>query len=146
MSETESRQIAVLGRELTEDADGLDQLPLNELESITDLDNVSVVSNVAGGGTKMDDGHSRRGGLSIGMDVPHNIVTELLLLLGGILEVDIVQLGAHLLELLVAYLNAKLLLGSSQSSPKLAPRGKLHGGGPNKGHLLGGISKVGSEV
>ena len=113
VSKAKGRQVAVLGSELAENADGLDQLALNELESIADLDNVCVVSNVARGGTKMDDGHGRRGGLSIGMDVSHHIMTELLLLFGGILKVDIVQLGTHLLELLVANLNAKLLLGSS---------------------------------
>ena len=143
VSEAKGRQVAVLGSELTEDADGLDQLALNELESIADLDNISVVSNVARGGTKMNDGHGRRGSLSVGMDVAHDIVTELLLLLGGILKVDIVQLGTHLLELLVANLNAKLLLGGSESSPKLAPRGELHGRRPHKGHLLGGISRFG---
>lgn len=140
VGEAKRRQVAVLGSELTEDANGLDKLALNELESIADLDNVSVVSNVARGGTKMDDGHGRRGSLSVGMDVAHDIVTELLLLLGGILKVDIVQLGTHLLELLIADLNAKLLLGGGKSSPKLAPRSELHGRRPHKGHLFGGIS------
>lgn len=76
------------------------------------------------------------------MDVAHDIVTEFPLLLGGVLEVNVIKVVAHLLELLVADFDAEFLFGGRESGPKLAPRGELHGGRPNKGHLLGGVPGI----
>mmetsp|Transcript_78528 Transcript_78528/g.226980 ORF Transcript_78528/g.226980 Transcript_78528/m.226980 type:complete len:98 (+) Transcript_78528:128-421(+) len=74
------------------------------------------------------------------MDVTHHIMTELCLLLFCKIKINIIDFCSHFFQLLISDLKSKFLFGSGQSCPKLAPGGKLHGGRPNKGHFLGGIT------
>mmetsp|Transcript_44083 Transcript_44083/g.134213 ORF Transcript_44083/g.134213 Transcript_44083/m.134213 type:complete len:394 (+) Transcript_44083:457-1638(+) len=138
--ESERGKVPVLHGELLQDADRLYELPPYEDERVPNLNNVGVVPHVARRRAEVDDGHRRRRRLSEGVDVSHDVVAELPLLLGGKLKVDVVQLRAHLLELLVRYVDAELLLGGREGRPELPPRGKFHRRGPYERHFLRGVA------
>lgn len=61
--------------------------------------NYSVVSHVAGGGAEMDDGCSSGAAVCEGVDMSHNIMSELALLLSRHGEINIVFVTLHLLNL-----------------------------------------------
>ena len=141
MGEAEGSHGLVLVSELGEGVDASNQLLADDLHRLLDLDEVGVVADVAGGGTEMDDGHGLGDLLAPGVDVSHDIVAQELLLLGSALVVDVVDVGLHLLDLLVGDIETKLLLGSSESDPELSPCRELLGRRPDVRHLLGGITR-----
>lgn len=71
--------------------------------------NYSVVSHVARGGAEMDDGCSGGAAVCEGVDVRHDIVSELALLLRRHGEINIVLVALHLLDLAVGDWQAQSL-------------------------------------
>ncbi len=61
----------------------------------------SIVSHVAGGGAEVDDGSGSGAAVCEGVDVGHDIVPELALLLGRHCKVDVLFVALHLLNLSV---------------------------------------------
>lgn len=59
----------------------------------------SVIPDVAGGGTQVDDGRSRGAAVRKGVHVGHHVVPQLALLLGRHGEVDVLLVALHLLNL-----------------------------------------------
>lgn len=59
----------------------------------------SVVPHVAGGGTEVDDGSSSGAAVCEGVDVSHDVVPELALLLGRHDEVYVLFVALHLQNL-----------------------------------------------
>lgn len=62
-------------------------------------DNYSIVPHVAGGGTEVDDGSGSGAAVCEGVDVGHDIMPELALLLSRHGEVDVFFVAFHLLNL-----------------------------------------------
>jgi hypothetical protein len=60
-----------------------------------------VVSDVAGGGAEVDDGHGLGAHGAKGVDVGHDVVPHLLLLLLGHGKVDVIEMRTHLRQLLL---------------------------------------------
>lgn len=63
--------------------------------------NYSIVSHIAGGGAEVDDGSGGRAAVSEGVDVSHDVVPELTLLLRRHGEVDVLFVALHLQNLSV---------------------------------------------
>lgn len=61
--------------------------------------NYSIVSHVAGGGAEVDDGSGGGAAVCEGVDVSHDVVPELALLLSRHGEVDVLLVALHLLDL-----------------------------------------------
>ena len=78
----------------------------------------SVLSpHIAAGGSQVDDRHGIGTGLADGVDMGHHIVAQLLLVLGGLLVVDVVQVGLHLRNLRLGNRQAQLHLRPGKGYP-----------------------------
>ena len=116
------------------------QLVQHQVRGLANLDQIGVVAHIARGGAQVDDGHGLGAKLAKGVDVGHDIVSQLLLLGFGKLVVDVVNVSLHFGDLLVGNVQAQLLFSRGESNPKLSPGGKFHVRGPHIAHFLGGIS------
>ena len=94
-------------------------------QRVSDDDNIGIVSDIATGGSKMDDAPCFWTLLSKGVDVSHNVVLKDTLKLLGPFQIQILNVGLQLLYLLFSYGKTKLPLHLSQSHPELPPGGKL---------------------
>ena len=88
----------------------------------------------------MDDGLGLGAGLAEGEHMGHHVVPDLVLMRRGGGIVDVVNVLAHLLNLLVADGDAQLLLRLRQRDPQLAPGGKLVVVGKQTLHFVVGVS------
>ena len=59
-------------------------------------DQIGVVGHIAAGGAQMDDARRRRRGLAVGVHMRHHIMAHLALPPGGLLVVDIGDVGFQL--------------------------------------------------
>lgn len=103
VGETQARQVLVLLGEGRELVDHNGQLGDENVQTVTEEDEVGVVSAVARSSTPVDDSGSCWCDLSVGVNVGHDIVSSALLLLGGNLEFVVLDgdVGLHLLETLI---------------------------------------------
>ena len=139
--EAQGRKGLVLLREVAQSMDHTHKLAKDQVRGFTNLDQIGVVANVAGSRAQVDDRHRVRTQLAERMNVRHHVMSQLLLLRLGKLVVDVVDVGLHLIDLLVSDVQTQLLLGSRQSNPQLPPGGELHIRRPDIAHLLRGISR-----
>ncbi|MPN60940.1 hypothetical protein SDC9_208673 [bioreactor metagenome] len=100
MGEAEGGQGAILHREIGQVAHQGHQFAAQYLHTVAHLDKFGVVGDVAAGGAEVNDRHRLGAERAEHMDMAHHIVPELLLLGGGGLEIDVVEVGPHLIELL----------------------------------------------
>lgn len=117
VSETQSGQVLVLLSKLGQLVDDNSQLGDQNVEAVTEQDQVGVIGTVARGSTPVDDTGSSGSNLAKGVDVGHDVVTAALLLLGGNGELVILDGGVslHLLESLIADGKSKLYISKTQS-------------------------------
>jgi hypothetical protein len=101
---------------------------------------VGVVGDVATGSAQVDDRGRLRGRVAERADVRHHIVTQLLLVTGRLLEVDVVEVTGHLVDLALFDVQAELLLGLGQFQPEPPPRAELLLGTEQLRHLGRGVS------
>ena len=117
VSETQSGQVLVLLSELGQLVDDNSQLGDQDVKTVTEQNQVSVIGTVARGSTPVDDTGSSGSNLAKGVDVGHDIVATTLLLLGGNGELVVLDggVGLHLLESLIADGKSKLYISKTQS-------------------------------
>ena len=84
----------------------------------------------------MDDPLGGGGVISEEVDVRHDVVAEAALVLGGLLEVECVEVRPHLVERFVRYRDAQLRLRLCEGEPESAPRAEASRGGEDSLHLL----------
>lgn len=96
VSETQAREVLVLPGKLRQLVNDNGQLGDEDVETVPEQDQVSIVSAVARSSTPVNDTSSSRGDLAKGMDVGHDIVSAALLLLGGNLEFLVLDGGVSL--------------------------------------------------
>jgi hypothetical protein len=110
VGEAQAGQVLVLLGELGKLVDDDGKLGDEDVETVTEEDQVGVVSAVARGSTPVNDTGSSWGDLAKGVDVSHDIVSAALLLLGGNLELVILDGGVslHLLDSLIGDWQAEL--------------------------------------
>lgn len=110
VGEAQAGQVLVLLGELGQLVDDDGQLGDEDVKTVTEKDQVGVVSAVARGSTPVDDTSGGRGDLAKGVDVSHDIVSAALLFFSGNLELVILDGGVslHLLDSLVGDWQAEL--------------------------------------
>mmetsp|Transcript_16750 Transcript_16750/g.21846 ORF Transcript_16750/g.21846 Transcript_16750/m.21846 type:complete len:257 (+) Transcript_16750:955-1725(+) len=140
MSVTQSWHIAVLFGKHFQDGQHLDQLSLDQNESVSNLYQICIVANVTRGGTQVNDRHGCRCLGTKGMDMTHDVMTKFLFFFGCQLKINIKDFGSHLFELFVCNVQPEFLFGSRQGGPELPPGRKFHGRRPYKGHFFTRIS------
>jgi len=103
VGETQARQVLVLLGELRKLVDDDSQLGDQNIETITKQDQIRIIGTVARGSTPVNDTSRGGGNLAEGVNVGHDIVTTALLLLGGDLELGVLDGGMslHLLNSLI---------------------------------------------
>ena len=116
------------------------QLVPDQQQGLPHEDDVGVVPHIAAGGPQVDDGHGLGAQLAVGVDVGHHVVAQLLLPLGGLLIVDVGDVGLQLVHLLLGHGQAQLHLRPGQGHPQPAPGGKLLVGGEDVLHLVAGVA------
>ena len=81
-----------------------------DVQTVPEQDQVGIIGTVARGGTPVDDSCSSGSDLTEGVDVGHDIVSATLLLLGGDLELVVLDRGMslHLLNCLIGDGKSKL--------------------------------------
>jgi hypothetical protein len=110
VGETQAGKVLVLLGELGKLVDDNGQLRDEDIETVTEQDQVGVIGTVAGGSTPVDDTGGGGGNEAESVNVGHDIVTAALLLLGGDLELIVLDGGVrlHLLNGLIGDRKAKL--------------------------------------
>ena len=123
-----------------EGVDRRDELIADQVQGLSDQDQVGVVGDVATGRPQMDDraGHGRR--VAQRMDMGHHVVAEPPLVGFGGGEVDRLDLGAERVDLLVADVQPQRALGLGQRDPEPTPGGELDLGRPEPGHPPAGVA------
>lgn len=140
VSEAETRQLAILRRELRQLVDDCDELRLHKLQRLTHQDQVGVVGDVATRRAEMNDSASRRAAIAVGVDVSHHIVPQFLFVLCGESEVDVVSGRFEFRNLSFGNLDAQFPLGLGECDPQPPPRRVLALLGPQLGHRLRGVT------
>ena len=110
------------------------QAPQQQTQTVTHDDQVGVVGNKRAGGTQVEERPSRRRLVAKGVDVSHDVVPEPALVAGGRGQIGIVQVGAHLRDRRLGYIQPQLPLALGQGQPKPAPEGDPAGLAPQRLH------------
>ena len=96
-------------------------LPRDQLQGFLKQKEVRIADDVLRGRTKVDDAQSIRGGLPVGMDVCHDIMSKRLLMGRCSLEVDVLERFTKLANLVFRDLETKFVLCLGQREPDPTP-------------------------
>ena len=140
VSKAEAGKAAVLGREPCELIDDLDEPCAEQAEAVAHEDEFGVIGDEAAGGAEVDDGACRGNEVTPGVDVGHDIVSEFSFVSFGGFEVDLIDSLAHQAELLGGDIESEFVLAFSEGDPEFAPGGVAVLGGPDAGHVAGGVA------
>ena len=88
----------------------------------------------------MNDRRGSRTELRVGVDMRHDVVTQLLFVIGCFVIVDVINMLLHFLDLRVRDCESELLFALSQRDPESAPGGKLVVRAEDALHLPGRVS------
>ncbi|KAH3663372.1 hypothetical protein OGAPHI_005362 [Ogataea philodendri] len=139
MGPSQDRQVFVLQGELGQSVDHVHQLWDQHVVGVSQENEIGIISDIARGGSQMDDSGSSRTGGPENMDVGHHVVSYNGLLFFGSLDLlvgDLEVLG-HLLNSFVSdHRKTERLLGDSQVVPQLSPGGESVTQREDLGHLL----------
>ena len=125
MGKTERGQIAVLDGEGLEARQHGHRLGEHEFKRLADQDEIRIVTHVAARGAEVDDRFGRGRHLAEGMDVRHDVVARAAFVFERHLEVDVLEVLTHLVELRLGNVQAQFPLGFGQRQPAAAPCGEL---------------------
>ena len=131
----EGRQVLVLLGKVRNGGDSAEQQPTDNAERTLHKYYIGIVSDVAGGRAEMD--YSLRAGacVAVRLDMRHNIVTHLMLVLTRTLVIYIVDMRTQLRNLLLGYAEPELALALRKGYPELSPCTELRIGGEYLLHL-----------
>ena len=97
--EAEARQIAVRCGEFRQDVDGCHQPAAEDFQSLPHQDQIGVIRDVTARRAEVDDAPRIRTTVTIRVDMGHHVVPQLPLVLGGPVEIDVVDGGFQLGDL-----------------------------------------------
>ena len=112
----------------------------DQAQALPHEDHVGVVPHIAAGGAQVDDGHGVGAGLAVGVDVGHHVMAQLLFVLGGLVVINVGEVGLQLLHLLGGHRQAQLHLGPGQGDPQPPPGRELLVRGKDILHLVAGVA------
>ena len=117
-------RLVLLGK-IRKRGNGAEKQAANAQERVTLQNDVGIIPYKAARRDEVDDGLCLRAGKPEGVDMRHDVVPDLTLARGGGGIVDVVKMRAHLVKLLVRYVETELLLALGEGEPESSPRGKL---------------------
>src|SRR5205814_3048450 len=117
----ECRKISPLFGESGECAQNIQNATTQQVESAPHQDQIGVVGDVSARCTKVNERLGGGSDLSESVDVRHYVVPESLLVSGDSIEIDVIQIGAHLANRLVGDRNTQLALRLGEREPDPAP-------------------------
>ena len=121
----ERRRVGLARGERRKRVDDRKKLAPNEPESLAHLQKISVVVHIAARRAEMDDARGLRAGVAERADVRHHVMAQPVLILGGAVKIDIVEMRTHFLKLLVGNGQTQLLLALGEREPETAERREL---------------------
>jgi hypothetical protein len=136
VGEAKRRQRAVLCGERGEGVDEAGALDGDELEGVADLEELGVAVDKLRRRAKVEDRPRKRRNVAQRVEVGHDVVPKLRFVAACGLVVDVVEVGAKLVELLGGDVEAERRLRLRQRQPQPPPRRELSMGGPKGLHLL----------
>ena len=139
MGIAQSRGIPVLPGKPGEIPHHCQQLAPEIPQALPVEDKIRVVSDIAGGGSQMDDACGGGGRLAVGVDVGHHVVADLFFPLGGAVIVDVGDMGFQLRNLLRRDGEAQIVFRPGQGHPQPPPSLNPCVGGEEPQHEGGGI-------
>jgi len=128
MREAERRQILPLRREGAQRIDGLGESLAEQLQRFAQDDELGVAADVLTRRAQMND--ALRGGRDVfeGVHLGHHVVAKLLLVFGRVVEIDVVEVVAHLPQRVVGdAVQAELFFALGERKPKPSPQAELLG-------------------
>ncbi len=125
MGEAEAGQIAVFGGEGGQRVDHGRHAAGDHLQALAQQQQVGVVGHVTACGPEMDDRPGVGAEVAVGVDVGHHIVPQFSLVTRGGVEVDVIDVGLELVDLLRRDRQSKFRLGLGQRDPKPPPGAEL---------------------
>ena len=105
--------------------DDVHQQAADLLKRLAHENDIGVVADVAGRGAEVQNGLCLRAARAVGQHVGHDVVPHLVLARRGVVIVDVGDVRAQLLNLLIRDRQTELLLALRQRDPESAPGGKL---------------------
>ena len=140
MRVTQRRLGTPLAREGGQRAQHTNDTPAQQLEPAPHDDQVGVVGDERTRGTEVDELVRRGGHVAKGVDVSHHVVPEAPLVDGHLLEVDVVEVRAHLRQRLIRDRHPQPLLGLGEGEPEAPPESVPHAGRPQLQHRRGRVA------
>ena len=111
----------------------------DQIEAVAHHHQIGVVGDKGTRGPEVEDRPGLGAGIAIGVQVGENVVPHLLLVGGRLHEIDRLQMGAELGDLLRRDRQAQLRLRLRQSQPGLTPQPVAMAIAPEAGHFRRGI-------
>ena len=115
--------------------------PEQQLQALAHQQQIGVVGDVRAGGAEVQVAPRRRRLLAQVVDVGHDVVTQTLLVLGGAVEIGVVQMGAELLERGRRNVQPQLALRLHQGEPQPAPQPDAPALAPQRLHRGRGVAR-----
>jgi hypothetical protein len=129
------REVPVLLRECGKRADAGQQPLTHQQQRIAVLQQLAVVRDVCAGGAQVDDAVRLGRDIAVVMNMGHHVVTETLLVRGRRIQVDVLDVRAHLVQCARGNVQSELLLGFSECDPQPAPCHELGPLGEDPAHF-----------
>jgi hypothetical protein len=133
-------QVTMLLGEAAKLIDHRGQSAGQKLQPLAHQNQIGVVGDVTACGTEMNNRPSLGADIAIGVHVGHHVVPQLSLVSRRRLEIDVINVGLQLLKLLLADVQAHLLLGLGQYDPQPPPQAKFSLLAEQLGHLGRGVA------
>ena len=133
---TQASYLDLFGGELREVVDQVQQLRAQDLHAVAHLDKLGVVGHETARRAEVDDAFRLRADLAERADVAHHVVADLRLDALRFLEVDVVEVGAHFVELFVGDRKSERLFALGEREPETPPGGVLPLGREVVAHFL----------
>ena len=125
MCERECRKILILVREAGKLRDRVDKFSPDDRERIPHKNNVRIIADVAGCGSKVNNSSGFGALQTVGVYMGHDIVADLFFARFGIRVIDVLRMSLELRDLLVGDIKSEFLFRLGESDPQLSPGAEL---------------------
>ncbi len=117
MRESKACRVALSCGKSSQRVDNTHQPVAHQLESLPQQDQIGVIGHETARSAQMDNGPRQGTLVAIGVHVRHDIMPQLTLVLLRHVKIDLVDVCAHFLQLVVANIDSQFLLGLGQRDP-----------------------------
>ena len=140
MGKGQRGQILIFFSKIRQPLNHIQQLAMQQAQSVAHDDNVRIIANITAGSAQMNNAFGGRAAIAIGMNMRHHVMTQLFLISRRRRIINILGVSAQFRQLRIGYRQAKFLLGFRQHNPEPPPGAELVVRREDKLHLLAGIT------